>query len=334
MVHQMANPVVLQAELVRLEGKHGPALRSLLGAIHRVAVEMDKPFDNYLLIQSLAREAGCSNMLPILADLELAGFLSRSKGDIYFPVRRDYGAAGWGPDNTILSVVREFLEQAPQQPPNTPLEVPPDLFSDISGHDEVKELLQAALSAEKPVHILLVGPPALAKSLFLWDIETAAGEQALWLPGSATSRAGLWDMVAERRPRVLLIDELDKMGAADTAALLSLMEGGRLVRAKVGRRLDEEVKVWVMAAANSADRLSAELRSRFALRHIQAYGREEFRRVVSGVLVRREKVGPELAEEIAAHLDGRTQDMRDAIRVARLASQVGVERAIELLLGG
>lgn len=334
MAHQMANPAVLQAELVRLEGKHGPALRALLHAIHRVAVEMEKPFDNYLLIQSLAREGGCSNMLPILADLELAGLLNRSKGDIYFSPRPDSETAGWGQDEAVLTAVREFLAQIPQQSPVTPLELPPDLFSDIIGHDDVKELLRAALSAEKPVHVLLVGPPALAKSLFLWDIETAAGGQALWLPGSATSQAGLWDMVAERRPRVLLIDELDKMGAADTAALLSLMEGGRLVRAKVGRRLDEEVKVWVMAAANRADRLSAELRSRFALRRIHAYGREEFRRVVSGVLVRREKVESALAEEIAARLDGKSQDMRDAVRVARLAPKVGVERAIELLFGG
>ena len=38
--------------------------------------------------------------------------------------------------------------------------------------------------------------------------------------------------------------------------------------------------------------------------------------------------------EIARRLDGRSQDVRDAIRVARLAPQVGVEKAVELLLGG
>ena len=40
------------------------------------------------------------------------------------------------------------------------------------------------------------------------------------------------------------------------------------------------------------------------------------------------------AEEIARRLDGLSQDVRDAIRVARLAPQLGVERSIELLLGG
>jgi len=40
------------------------------------------------------------------------------------------------------------------------------------------------------------------------------------------------DLIAERHPQILLIDELDKMNAADTAALLTMMEGGRLVRPK------------------------------------------------------------------------------------------------------
>ncbi len=126
--------------------------------------------------------------------------------------------------------------------------LPDDMFEDIIGHDDIKELLTAALLAEKPVHVLLAGPPALAKSLFLWDIERACGEQAVWLVGSATSKAGLWDLMAERELRILLIDELDKMNAADTAALLSLMEGGRLMRAKKGRTLDVTIPIKVIAA--------------------------------------------------------------------------------------
>jgi len=50
-----------------------------------------------------------------------------------------------------------------------------------------------------------------------------------------------------------------------------------------------------------------------------------------GVLVHREGVAPPLAAEIAAAMDGVTQDVRDAVRVARLASKVSVNRAMELL---
>jgi len=217
----------------------------------------------------------------------------------------------------------------------SPMAIPAeDLFVDIIGHAEVKDLLKAVLLAEKPVHIMLSGPPALAKTLFLWDIEQTFGEQAIWLVGSATSKAGLWDLVAEREPKILLIDEMDKMNAPDMAALLTLMEGGRLVRAKRGRELDIHNPLKVIAASNRLEKLSPELRSRFAIRQLNPYSRSEFLVVVRGVLVRKENLAEELAVEIARHLDGLSQDVRDAIRVARLAPQVGVEKAIELLLGG
>ena len=216
---------------------------------------------------------------------------------------------------------------------NQKLSLPDDLFEDIISHDDVKELLRASLTAERPVHVLLAGPPALAKTLFLWDIERACGEKAIWLVGSATSKAGLWDLVAERQPQVLLIDELDKMNAADTAALLSMMEGGRLVRAKKGRELNLSHTIWVVAATNRLDMLSPELRSRFAIRRLNPYTRDEYLTVVKGVLVRRENTSHELAGEIAKRLDGRSQDVRDSIRVARLAPQLGVEKAVRLLLG-
>jgi Holliday junction DNA helicase RuvB len=229
----------------------------------------------------------------------------------------------------------KLLEEASKAYEHCPEEIltlPDDTFDDIIGHDEVKELLRAALLAEKPVHVLLAGPPALAKSLFLWDIERAGGEQAVWLVGSATSKAGLWDLVAEHEPRILLIDELDKMNAADTAALLSLMEGGRLVRAKKSRALNATIPIKVVAATNAVAKLSPELKSRFAVRKLQPYDAEQYRKVVQGVLVIRENVSPELAEEIAQKLDGKTQDVRDAVRVARLSPQLGIDKALSLLL--
>jgi Holliday junction DNA helicase RuvB len=132
----------------------------------------------------------------------------------------------------------------------------------------------------------------------------------------------------------LLIDEIDKMNAVDMAALLTMMEGGRLVRAKRGRELDIHNPLKVIAASNRMEKLSPELRSRFAIRKLNPYSRSEFLTVVKGVLVRKESLSGELAEEIAKKLDGRSQDVRDAIRIARLAPHVGVEKAIQLLLGG
>ena len=259
--------------------------------------------------------------------------LSRLFKDGYLEnVFRSNSHTGYRLSELGKAVIVKAANEPVQTPQNQKLSLPDDLFEDIIGHDDVKELLKACLMAEKPVHVLLTGPPALAKTLFLWDIERVTGEKAIWLVGSATSKAGLWDLVAERQPQIILIDELDKMNAADTAALLSMMEGGRLVRAKKGRELDLKNPVWVIAASNRLDMLSPELRSRFAIRRLDAYSRGEYLTVVKGVLVRRENVLPETAEKIAEQLDGRSQDVRDSIRVARLAPQVGVERAVDLLL--
>jgi len=184
------------------------------------------------------------------------------------------------------------------------------------------------------VHVLLAGPPALAKSLFLWDIERAAGENAIWLLGSGTSKSGVWDKIADVHPQILLIDELDKMDATDTAALLSIMEGGRLVRAKRGRELNLSIQLRVVAASNRLEKLSPELKSRFAIRKLKAYNRRDFLAVVKGVLVNRENLDEEQADEVARSLDGLSQDVRDAVRVARLAPRLGIKRAVKLIIGG
>jgi len=222
--------------------------------------------------------------------------------------------------------------EAVQREPELIAEVPHDLFADIVGYDDIKELLVKAICLTKPIHVLLAGPPAIAKTLFLSELERAGGARAMWVVGSAASRAGLWDAVADRKPKWLLIDEIERMPLADMGGLLSLMETGRLVRTKVRRQMDIEVTVWVFAACNRLGAIPPELRSRFAVKHLKQYNSDEFVEVVTKVLVRREEVSGEDAAEIAKTLVGKTQDVRDAVRVARLSKLVGVEEAVRLLL--
>ena len=44
-----------------------------------------------------------------------------------------------------------------EKPQDKTLLLPDDMFGDIIGHDDIKELLMAALLAGKPVHVLLQG---------------------------------------------------------------------------------------------------------------------------------------------------------------------------------
>ena len=220
----------------------------------------------------------------------------------------------------------------PIHQPADVIDIPEDVFSDIAGYDDTKELVRESLLTEKPVHVLLYGPPSIAKTMFLLDLETAGGEYALWLLGSGASKAGMWDLIAERRPRWLLIDELEKMSLVDMSGLLSLMEKGRIVRTKVGRRLDEKMDGWVVASANRIHRLPTELLSRFATRQLHEYNATEYRKVVMNVLVKREGISEDDASKIAMRLVGKSHDVRDAVRVARVSKRIGVDRAVELLV--
>ena len=207
-----------------------------------------------------------------------------------------------------------------------------NLFSDVVGYDDLKELLRETIQLEKPLHILLFGPPSIAKTLFLLDIERVCGASAMWVLGSGASKAGLWEELVLRKPRFLLIDELEKMPMVEQAGLLSLLEKGRIVRTKIGRRFDEQMNVWVFATANRINRLPPELLSRFAKYHLDEYNSTEYLRVVKNVLVHREGLSEDDAAKVAMLLAGKTHDVRDAIRVANLSKRVGVERAVKLLI--
>jgi Holliday junction DNA helicase RuvB len=204
------------------------------------------------------------------------------------------------------------------------------LFGDIVGYDDTKELLRECLLADDPIHVLLVGPPSLSKTMFLDDIEKATGHQSLPLFGSGTSLAGMWDLIIERKPRYILIDEIEKMKAVDQAGLLGLMASQRIIRAKVGRMIEEEVHSRVIAAANVTRGMSPPLLSRFWKRHLKEYNSKEFVEVVKAVLVRREGLSEDAAHQIALGLVGKTHDVRDAVNVARLSKRVGVERALQI----
>jgi len=128
-------------------------------------------------------------------------------------------------------------------------EIPPDLFDVIVGYDGVKTIFKACLNSPRPTHCLLVGSVSTAKSLFLEEINRIRGSS--YHSGSSTSKAGLSDFLFIHRPRILLIDEFDKMSREDYAVLLSLMESGKVTETKYHRRREEHMDVWVFATANT-----------------------------------------------------------------------------------
>ncbi len=212
-------------------------------------------------------------------------------------------------------------------------EIPDDLFAHIVGHDNVKALFWFGLRAKKPVHFLMYGPPASAKSLFLMELERIPG--AYYGLGSTTSRAGLRQTLMELRPNILLIDELEKIRAMqDYAVLLSAMETGITTQTMYQRHERVKHNVRVVAAANDISRVQPELRSRFVKIQFRPYTQEEFFFVAAEVVEHYEDVDTHTASEIANAVwtELRSRDVRDAVRVARmLDSSSNLPQIIALL---
>jgi len=206
-----------------------------------------------------------------------------------------------------LSVIKEGQEEG---------EIPTDLFDFILGHDQVKDLLWKSINAERPVHILLVGPPATAKSMFLGELGRLPFSR--FALGGSTRKGGLEDYLLEFRPRYLIIDEIDKMDMRDMSVLLSLMESGVVARLKKRMRETEIMTTWVLGGANRDEHIWPELKSRFFTVHLKEYSEADFLQISETVLITREKVDPGLATFIAANLARHTRDVREAIHFGRL----------------
>ena len=104
------------------------------------------------------------------------------------------------------------------------------LFDNIVGFEDVKTLFEMAIGAERPVHLLLCGPPSSGKSLFMSSLTRL--ERSYYAVGSSSTKSGIFDYLFEHRPRYFIVDELEKMNKKDQTSLLNLMESGILSELK------------------------------------------------------------------------------------------------------
>jgi len=195
-------------------------------------------------------------------------------------------------------------------------------FEEIIGHNDIKRIFVKAMLSTNPVHVLLVGSPASAKTIFLTEIMRRF-KSSLFVVGSNTTKAGLVNQLFEKRPKFLLIDELEKMNNTDQTSLLHLMETGIIAETKINKTRQIELTSWVFATANSYQKIIQPLLSRFAILELPEYSFEEFSEIAVTRLAR-ENVNECIARVIAqkAWNELGSRDIRDVIKVARLANNV------------
>ena len=145
-------------------------------------------------------------------------------------------------------------------------------FGNIEGYDDIKDIVRRALDAEDNYNLLFIGPPASAKTLFLLGILDIR-KNGVYFDGSNTTNRIL-DVLEEERPKIICIDELDKMPRTFQNQLLNFMESGRVKVDQQKKQYDFEIKgAKVFATCNEINRLSKPLQSRFRkLVLAQVYG--------------------------------------------------------------
>jgi hypothetical protein len=198
-------------------------------------------------------------------------------------------------------------------------------FNNIHGYDDIKHIVTRALDAEDNYNLLFVGPPASAKTLFLLGI--LKSKSGVYFDGSNTTNRIL-DVLDEKRPKIICIDELDKMPKQFQDKLLNFMESGHIKVDQMRKKYDFKIKgAKVFAACNEITRLSKPLQSRFRRLHLPPYTEEQFIEVSVKVLPKL-KIANVIGKAVWDH----GGDIRDVISIGKLVRKNDGPEEVEQIL--
>jgi Holliday junction DNA helicase RuvB len=179
-----------------------------------------------------------------------------------------------------------------------------------------------ALRSDKSAHVLLVSPPGMAKTQFLLAIRNQFRDESCFVIGSNSTKKGIVDLLFEKRPRILLVDEIETMSSDVQESLLNLMETGIVSEIKKSCTRELQLQnIKIFATSNDTRALCDPLLSRFIVVNILPYSDEEFKIIAVQKLTREEGVSEELATNITERIMQKLirKDLRDCIKVARIA---------------
>ncbi len=201
-------------------------------------------------------------------------------------------------------------------------------FSRIYGLYDMKENIFRALTSEEQINVLLVGPPATSKTLFMSTIQEQCND-VFYFDASNTTSAGLIEeLYVNRKARLIIIDELDKLKRNDLNSLLGLLNDGRIVKTLKKMKYNFKMEnIKVFATSNSLGNLSKPARSRFQEYHLTEYSDEEFINVVKFCL--NNKIHDAISELIAkVLLNYKRKDVRSAIAISNLLKKEDTENDV------
>ena len=194
------------------------------------------------------------------------------------------------------------------------------LFSSICGYEKLKTIFYRAIESDKPVHILLIGPPAIGKTMFLTEIEKRFPKETEFVIGDKTSGSGLLDKLFEKKPKYLCIDEIGLLDNEGQTSILNMMETGKVIETFKTRARDMELHSWVFATSNDGD-LIEPLKSRFMCLYLKEYSYEQFSEIAKKML---QGLDPQLIDVMchAVWFKQNSKDPRDVVKLSRLCKTI------------
>jgi replication-associated recombination protein RarA len=187
-------------------------------------------------------------------------------------------------------------------------------FESVQGYDDIKNIINRALDGEENFNLMLLGPPSSSKIVFLMEIMKACKDAEYFDCSNTTSR--ILDILEQKKPKVILLDELEKMSRPFQNQLLNFLESGHVKVTQMHRNYDFEIKSCkVFATANEGSRLSKPLASRFRKLYLLKYTKEEFVRIAAKVCPKLPYNTAQMIGEEVFKVEG---SIRDVISISRL----------------
>jgi Holliday junction DNA helicase RuvB len=195
------------------------------------------------------------------------------------------------------------------------------IFNDIVGYEDIKKLFSMAINANEPIHILIIGPPASAKTIFMKGLMTLSN--SYFVDGSNMTKSGMIDYIFNKNVKYLLIDEIDKIPPKEQTVFLNLMETGIVSETKYNKTRKKEAKISVFATCNDSSKIIHPIRSRFLSLILKAYIYDEFHKIVSHLLAKN-KLDQKIIDEIvyAVWYKIKSKNIRDCIKIARMTKSL------------
>jgi holliday junction DNA helicase RuvB len=200
-------------------------------------------------------------------------------------------------------------------------------FSEIVGYTDIKKLLlrciRSSYDDEEQIHVILDGPPASVKSMFLIQMQRKL-EDVYFVDCTNASGPGMIEYLFKNDVKYLLLDEVEKMSKADQNVLLNVMETGMLTSTKVRKTGSKKMNLSIYATTNDIDAISKPFRSRFTELSLPLYSYDEFCNIAVKLLGTRYEHPKELSLKVADIVWNkiRSKDVRDILTIGKLSKSV------------